>query len=184
MNDEDGGGTTELAVDEANSHEDMSIDDEEGVDMEQIDDEEGADTEQNRREVVDLTGSTSIEEEEAQYTSPVYYDLTRSRPDANPSDTSLGTHSQASEDKSEPSTASARSTHSDTSTTDTIGTDTLSNPTDRRTPRTNRPKPPDKGHTFTTGPTTIPSNWILLDSCSIINVVSSPVLLQHGLGSG
>ena len=44
MNDEDGGGTTELVAEEVNSGEDMSIDDEEGVDTEQIDDEEGVDT--------------------------------------------------------------------------------------------------------------------------------------------
>ena len=157
--DEDGGGTTELVAEEANSGEDMSIDDEEGVD-----------TEQNSREVVDLTGSTSTEEEEAQYTSPAYYDLTISRPDTNPSDTSVGTQPQASDAESEPSTASTHRIHSATSTTDTIGTDTSSNPTDRRAPRTNRPKPADKGHTFTTDSTTIPSSWILLDSCSTINI--------------
>ena len=138
----------EMEAEEANGSGDMSIDDGEGLDAEQ-----------SSEEVIDLTGSTSTEEDGVQYISPVYYDLTRSRPNNNHSDTSADTQSQASDAESDPSTASAwrtddqnvdptsistSNTHSATTTND-VPNSIPSNTTDRRTPRTSPSKPTGKG---------------------------------------
>ena len=151
----------EMEAEEANGSGDMSIDDGEGLDAEQ-----------SSEEVIDLTGSTSTEEDGVQYISSVYYDLTRSRPSNNHSDTSAGTQSQASDAESDPSTPSAWTTDDQNvdstsisasntvsaTTTNDVPNNIPSYTTDHRIPRTSPSKPTDKGHTFTTGSTTIPSS--------------------------
>jgi hypothetical protein len=108
------------------------------------------------------------------FTRPAFYDLTHSD-----SSTSTGTSSSGST-TSDFETSTGTSSSGTTVTAVTDNTNMNLNPLRHNDHRSaGGAEEQDTGHTFHTGPSAIPKSWILLDSCSTVNVFSNGELLEN-----